>query len=331
MKKIGILYGRGREFPEAFIREVNRQGEGEIEASGVTLDKVIAGETPAYAVIVDGISAEVPFYREYLKTAALSGTAVVNNPFLFAGDSFFSASMAAKLGVPVPRAALLPSRDLPEGTTGASFPNLAFPLDWDHIFRYVGFPAYLAPSGGGEANEGWRIDDAQGFFERHAVTGRRPMILRQEIDSEANYRVYWVGEEEMRVTGYDPRRLPQERYRAELVPTPSLEALLKDYSRRLNLFLGYEVNAVDFTVSGGIPYAVGLYNPATEVTPGCAGEENFRWLIERVAAYAIRRALGQKDGADNLHWGEYVGRAVNRQHFARWTTPPEGEGAGQTS
>ena len=34
-----------------------------------------------YAVIVDRISHDVPFYRRYLKNAVLTGTQVINNPF----------------------------------------------------------------------------------------------------------------------------------------------------------------------------------------------------------------------------------------------------------
>ena len=48
-----------------------------------------------YAVLVDRISHEVPYYRSYLKHAVLQGVTVVNNPFMWtADDKFFGASLA---------------------------------------------------------------------------------------------------------------------------------------------------------------------------------------------------------------------------------------------
>ena len=39
-------------------------------------------EPCGYRVIVDRISQDYPFYRAYLKNAVLSGTTVINNPFI---------------------------------------------------------------------------------------------------------------------------------------------------------------------------------------------------------------------------------------------------------
>ena len=47
------------------------------------------GEASDYAVIIDRISQDVPFYRAYLKNAALNGTAVINNPFWWSADEKF--------------------------------------------------------------------------------------------------------------------------------------------------------------------------------------------------------------------------------------------------
>ena len=66
MKKIGILFGKERSFPEAFIERINSKGEKGIVAEAVKIDKVIQGEPSGYAVIIDRISQDVPFYRAYL-------------------------------------------------------------------------------------------------------------------------------------------------------------------------------------------------------------------------------------------------------------------------
>src|SRR5438477_12507740 len=147
MKKVGILFGQETSFPWAFIDRVNQKTGGrDIVAEAVRIDKVVQGEPSGYDVIVDRISQDVPFYRAYLKNAALCGTAVINNPFWWSADEkFFNNCLATKINVPVPRTVLLPSRDLPPDTSDASFANLAYPLDWESIFNYVGFPAYMKP------------------------------------------------------------------------------------------------------------------------------------------------------------------------------------------
>ncbi|MBC7418995.1 MAG: hypothetical protein H7325_12675, partial [Pedobacter sp.] len=40
------------------------------------------------------------------------------------------------------------------------------------------------------------------------------------------------------------------------------------------------------------------------------GEENFEWVVETAANYAIERAKAQKAGQDNLTWGEYIKLSV---------------------
>src|ERR1700710_478183 len=131
MKKSGILFGKERSFPGSFISKVNSKNTDGIIAEPVKIDKVMQGEGSGYAVIIDRISQDVPFYRAYLKNAALCGTAVINNPFWFSADEkFFNNSLMTKIGIPVPKTVLIPSRELPSDTSNESFSNLAFPLDW---------------------------------------------------------------------------------------------------------------------------------------------------------------------------------------------------------
>src|SRR5438045_8905873 len=89
-KKIGILFGMEGSFPPAFVERVNQKTGGkEIMAEFVRMDKVIQGEPSGYDVVIDRISQDVPFYRAWLKNAALSGTAVVRNAFGWSADEKF--------------------------------------------------------------------------------------------------------------------------------------------------------------------------------------------------------------------------------------------------
>ena len=66
-------------FPGALVERINA-----MEVSGVTAEFVQIGalhmsEPSAYSVIVDRISHDIPFYRAWLKSAALSGAHIINN------------------------------------------------------------------------------------------------------------------------------------------------------------------------------------------------------------------------------------------------------------
>src|ERR1051325_4251393 len=117
MKRIGILFGQENTFPKAFVDRVNEKAAAsgeDISAQFVHIDKVIQGEETDYAVIIDRISQDIPFYRGYLKNAAVSGTAVINNPFWWSADEkFFNNALMTKIGVHVPKTVLLPSNQVP--------------------------------------------------------------------------------------------------------------------------------------------------------------------------------------------------------------------------
>ena len=97
MKKVGILVGREKTFPEALIRNLNERGNGEVIAEYIKLGGIRHDDPPRYDLVIDRISHEVPFYRATLKRMALEGTIIINNPFWWsADDKFFNYSLARK-------------------------------------------------------------------------------------------------------------------------------------------------------------------------------------------------------------------------------------------
>src|SRR5512141_1120077 len=103
MRKIGLLVGRERSFPDALIAEVNRRG-ADVAAEYAKVEATRLGTPLPYDVLVDRISHDVTHYQPVLKQAALAGTYVINNPFWrIADDKFFCAALASSLGVAVPK------------------------------------------------------------------------------------------------------------------------------------------------------------------------------------------------------------------------------------
>ncbi|MFT3677381.1 MAG: hypothetical protein QM781_15900 [Chitinophagaceae bacterium] len=312
MKKIGILHGKERSFPEAFVSRVNSKNIPGITAEAVRIDKAMQGEPSGYAVIIDRISQDVPFYRTWLKNAALTGTAVINNPFWWsADDKYFNNCLMTKVGVPVPKTAILPSRDLPDDTSDESFSNLAFPLDWESIFNYVGFPAYMKPFAGGGWKHVYKLRNAEEFFQKHSETGQLVMLLQEEIVFDEYYRCYCIGGKYVRIMPYEPRNPHHLRYVADFKPSPERLQQMTDIVLRINQYLGYDFNTVELALRDGVPYAIDFCNPAPDADRASVGEENFEWVVETSANYAIEKALAN-NGGDNLTWGEYVKRSSQR-------------------
>ena len=164
--RVGLLVGVENTFPEPFISLVNRRGR----AHGVVAEMCRLGgareleDRQRYQVIVDRISHEVPFYRAYLKSAALQGTAVINDPFWWEADEkFFECTLARRLGVAVPRTVILPNKEyIPYIEPERSLRNLEYPLDWEGILSYTGLPAVLKPNTGGGWRDVYMIDTPRG-------------------------------------------------------------------------------------------------------------------------------------------------------------------------
>jgi glutathione synthase/RimK-type ligase-like ATP-grasp enzyme len=314
MKKIGILFGKERSFPMAFIDRVNSKAIDGILAEPVRIDKVMQGEPTSYAVIIDRISQDIPFYRAYLKNAALTGAAVINNPFWWSADEkFFNNCLATKIDVPVPKTVILPSRALPPDTSDESFSNLAYPLDWESIFSYIGFPAYMKPFAGGGWKNVYRVNDADDLFNKHAETGELVMLLQEEIVFEEYYRCYCIGGKHVRIMPYEPRNPHHLRYEAGFSPSPELHKQMEEIVLRINHYLGYDFNTVELALRDGVPYAIDFCNPAPDAEIKSVGQENFDWVVETAATYAIERAKEQDPELDNLTWGKYLKRSTGRE------------------
>jgi hypothetical protein len=308
MKKIGILFGQETTFPPAFVERVNSKNEKGITAEFVKIDKVVQGESSGYDVIIDRISQDVPFYRAFLKNAALNGTAVINNPFWWSADEkFFNNALMTKLDVAVPKTVLLPSNQHPDDTNANSFRNLDYPLNWDAMFSYVGFPAYFKPFAGGGWKNVYRLESPDDFFKAYNETGQLVMMLQEEIQFTDYFRCYSLDKKDFHIMRYDPKQPHHLRYVRN--PQPINKTLMEKLTKSLTTIsnsLGYDFNTIELAVRDGIPYAIDFCNPAPDAEKTSVGEENFNWIVEAAANMAIRRAKDHKAGQNNLTWGTFI-------------------------
>jgi glutathione synthase/RimK-type ligase-like ATP-grasp enzyme len=308
MKKIGILFGQEKTFPPAFVERVNSKNEDGITAEFVSIDKVIQGEPSGYDVIIDRISQDVPFYRSFLKNTAVSGTAVINNPFWWSADEkFFNNALMTKINVAVPKTVLLPSNIHPDDTDSNSFRNLSFPLDWESIFNYISFPAFFKPFAGGGWKNVYRLNNSDDFFNAYNETGQLVMMLQEEIQFTDYFRCYCLDRSDVHIMRYDPKQPHNLRYARDTDPVPDeMMHKLTEAVLMINNALGYDFNTVELAMRDGVPYAIDFCNPAPDADVHSVGEENFEWIVEAAANMAIRRAKEHKEGQNNLTWGSFI-------------------------
>ena len=308
MKKIGVLFGMENTFPGALVERINAMDADDIRAEFVHVGGVQMDAPCPYAVIVDRVSHDVPFYRAYLKNAVLSGAVVINNPFWWsADDKFFNYALASKLGVAVPRTVLLPHKLYPPHTTEHSMRNLEFPLDWERIFDYVKFPAFLKPHDGGGWRDVYEVGNPREFFEAYDRTGDLCMTLQAAVPFQQYFRCFVVGQKEVRAVPYDPRRPHHERYVKEpqTYPAGLLERVERD-ALTLCRALGYDLNTVEFAVADGVPYAIDFMNPAPDADRHALGAENFAWIVDKVAELAIQRTQEAGTPSSEFHWSRFL-------------------------
>ncbi len=293
MKKVGILVGREQTFPASLIEKINERGEGAVTAEMIKVGGVRHEMEKQYDVIVDRISHEVPFYRAMLKRAALEGTFVINNPFWWtADDKFFNYSLAAKLGVAIPKTVLLPQKDYIPGIVGESLRNLEYPIDWQGILDYVGTPAFLKPYDGGGWKNVSKIYSLQELWTEYNQSGTLCMTLQEGIQFDHFVRCYCIGQEKVLVMPYDPTQpymSGMQYVNIENYLEPTLyERVVKDVKTICHA-LGYDLNTVEFAIKDGIPYAIDFMNPAPDAELASVGEYNHNWVVNSVADFIFDR------------------------------------------
>jgi hypothetical protein len=307
MAIIGVLYGMESSFPPALVDRINAMDVTHVRAEHLQTGGVVMAEPSRYSVIIDRISHDIPFYRSFLKNAALSGARIINNPFWWsADDKFFNYALAKKLGVAVPNTVLLPHKQHPPGTTSRSMRNLQHPLDWAGIFEYVGFPAFLKPHDGGGWKNVYKVDDPGGFFAAYDDSGGLCMTLQAAVKFQEYFRCYVVDQARVHIMRYDPDQPHHLRYvPGNPAPHPALAERITNDALLLCKALGYDLNTVEFAVEDGLPYAIDFMNPAPDAGLESVGPENFEWIVSAVAEMAVRRAL-EPIVAPVYHWTAFL-------------------------
>ena len=133
---------------------------------------------------------------------------VINNPFWWtADDKYFNYSVAAKLGMAIPKTVLLPQKGYPKDVdiTAESLHNLEYPIDWDGLLDYVGRPAILKPYSGGGWKHVYKVHTKEELLAAYDQTSPYCMTLQQFIDFDKYVRCFTFGKMDIVPVHYDPK------------------------------------------------------------------------------------------------------------------------------
>ncbi|MBL8150730.1 MAG: hypothetical protein JNN15_12470 [Blastocatellia bacterium] len=290
MLKVGLLVGRERSFPNALIEEINRREAG-VEAEYIKVGEFTNSAPSPYRVILDRISHEVVFYQPFLKSAAISGTCVINNPFWkIADDKFFGTVLVEKLGVKVPRTLILPSNQYPETIIPESLSNLKM-IDWEAAVAYTGLPAILKPHWGGGWRDVYKIESLEELISVYNRTGKLCMMLQEFINWQQYVRCICIGKNNILITNWNPTKPHFERYRnVDQQLEPALKERIYNDALKINEALGYDMNTVEFAIRDGEPYAIDFMNSAPDFDISSLTEAYFPWVVSTMADLIIEKA-----------------------------------------
>ncbi len=285
---IGLLIGREKDWPAAFMAAVEEKG------NGTTAELIMLGGTRKddlcpYPVIIDRMSHEIPYYRTYVKYAALNGSYVINNPFVWSADNrFFGTTVADRLGMKSPRTVVLPNKDTSAETVPESFRNLLYPMDWEGIIEYIGVPAIFKEILSGGRRLSFRVNSVDELIQRYDESGTRTMILQEVIQGGDHLHCLITGTEQALILQYSPE---QNRYLPSVQLDTNIEDQIIESAIRLSKAYGYDINLIEFNHREGELHVINSTNPAPVVDLQLMSEEQFNWIVEQTADLALNRLV----------------------------------------
>ena len=148
-ERIGILVGQEQSFPQAFMAKVNETPVPRGVRAGSAVPE---GFDSPYRVIVDRLSHEGPSTASTSRPRRCRRLRHQRPLLVERRREVLRVLPGLEIGVTVPRTVMLPQGVPALHRSGRSLRNLEYPLDWEGITKYVGFPAILKPADGG----GWK-------------------------------------------------------------------------------------------------------------------------------------------------------------------------------
>lgn len=287
MKKTGFLVNENRQFASDIIDVINSQA-GESTAEFISLGEIRLDEENDYDVIYDQVANFVSYFATYLRNTN-SKTCKIINKGLYSNqyDTMYWLNTARNMKICIPKSVLLPSKQHPNGTNAAYMTNLKYPLDWNSIFEYVRFPAYVKSNIFGAFPEAAQVYNENEFFALYDVTGSNPVLLQENILSDNNFRIFIVGDASL-IVNYFPGTALLSNHNDEPVKIEKkIEKKIITQGQRLSSKLGINCCCFDVVIKEDKPYFVNMCTNLSGFTKSILKPGNYSQLTKMMADYLI--------------------------------------------
>ncbi|MBW2528122.1 MAG: hypothetical protein JRI23_28330, partial [Deltaproteobacteria bacterium] len=292
-RRIGLLVGEDEPLVDALRERCG--GHPDVTCELALIDVTGERHISRYDVLVDRVSPWVPQYGAYLRASMLAGVTVINEPAaVAAGDGFFGVSLAAHLGMAVPRTVLLPQHSYDSAIDPNRWlRNLQYPVSWQTMVDYVRLPCVLRSASQPERLAPVLVRDLQQLWAAFDRTGRNVTMLQQHFAEATYVRAVCVGGEHVVLRGIDGEPAPLDEPHHQLRGSVSFAAtgLGSGVGERLGADAaalcrgaGYDLASVDFAVCDGVGYPLSAPEPLPAVDPAALSAEGFAEIVDRLAA-----------------------------------------------
>lgn len=236
-----------------------------------------------YRVVVDRLSFCYPFLKEIVKSLALTGTYVINNPFAAsATNKVVDATLGTRLGLAFPKTIVLPDRRAIQETDGlAAEPHL------HRVADELGMPCVLKPFDGYAWQDVYvakSVEELENLYL--ALSGRHILVAQKLIRFRDYFRAFCFDKTHVLFIRWVPKPLAMGQY---LRCDPSV---LRDFGDRLtgltirfNETLDLDVNVMEWCVDEeGQWWVIDAFNEVPDVCPEAFPPEYYSWIVDRFAA-----------------------------------------------
>ena len=254
-----------------------------------------------YRVVVDRLSFRYPFLREIMKSLALSGTYVINNPFAASvTNKLVDMRLGTHLGLSFPKTIVLPDQ-----AATAAIDSLVVQPNLQRVAEELGFPLILKPFDGYAWQDVCVVESAEELRNLYAALSHRYILLAQQLIRYKDYfRVFCFDKRDVLFIRWIPKPSAMGQYLyCDLSSMRGITDRLADLTREFNRALDFDVNVTEWCVDEeGRWWVIDAFNEVPEVIAEALPPEYYRWIVDRFAACIKDKLEPGKRNPSPIDW-----------------------------
>ena len=290
MKKIGFLFGDEISFSKSLISFINSTNNINVYAEEIKIGIFNTEDTLDFDVIFDRFSHKVPFYITILNVINDKGIKIIHasDNTLFE-DKFACFSKLKKARINIPKTSIIPNKIPPFGIENKMLRNLEYPLDWNKMFQYIGFPACVITNRQNSSFYNFiKVYNNQEFYSVYDSSEDNVLLLQQTFDYVHSFRTLVV-DEDFFIVGFDGFQPIKNRYFLiddsfiNAVLKKKISTIIKTIKRKYNIDIFY----IDFGLTDKI-YVLDI-NTIQNIDNCILPDTCYQWLIKTTSEFLMRQ------------------------------------------